>query len=159
MRMLNGQWPPMPSATTPVEDLIKRLCSQFTQWLADERALAATTIVDLADEARRFLSWYLGRSNTECLLGLQVADIDAYLQERYISLRRPSRKGVSQRLRCFMRFAHISGNTVPGYVSNWINMFRQLHRLCQLFQARTFHRTVFDTPQRSISWRQASMSL
>ena len=115
MRMLNGQWPPIPSASTPVESLIQTLCHQFTHWLAEERALAAITINDLADEARRFLSWYLGRSNTECLLRLQVADIDTYLRERSISLRRPSRKGVSQRLRCFLRFAHITGNTVRDF--------------------------------------------
>ena len=115
MRMIIGQWPPVAGATTPAESYVDRLCKQFTQWLVDERALAATTICDLANEAQRFLFWYLGRSNTECLLGLQVADIDAYLQERSISLRRPSLKGVSQRLRCFMRFAHASGNTARDF--------------------------------------------
>lgn len=115
MRMLNEQWPPIPCSNTPVESFIQRLCRQFAHWLADERALAATTISDRFDEARRFLSWYLSRSNTECLLELQLADIDAYLQERSISLRRPSRNSVSQRLRCFMRFAHISGNTARDF--------------------------------------------
>ena len=115
MRMLNGRWPPMPVVSTPVERYQQQLCTQFTQWLADERALAAVTIDDLADEAGLFLSWYLGRAKTVCLLGLQVTDIDAYLQERSISLRRPSRKGMSQRLRSFMRFAHITGNTVRDF--------------------------------------------
>lgn len=145
MRMLNGQWPPIPRATTPVEGLIQRLCHQFTQWLAEERALAAITISDLADEARRFLSWYLGRSNTVCLLGLQVADIDAYLQERSMSLRRPSRKGVAQRLRCFMRFAHIKGNTVrdfaPSVMSPTLYAFESIpsalspQEVCAVLQA------------------------
>lgn len=115
LRMLNGQWPPIPCATTPVEVFIQLLCRQFTQWLADERALAATTISSLTDEARRFLSWYTGRTNAECLVEMQVADIDAYLQDRAASLRRPSRKAVSQRLRCFMRFAHITGRTARDF--------------------------------------------
>lgn len=145
MRMLNGQWPPMPCATTPVESFSQQLCRQFTRWLADERALAATTINDLGDEARRFLSWYLGRSNTEDLLELQVADIDAYLQERSISLRRPSRKGVSQRLRCFMRFAHITGETVrdfaPSVMSPTLYAFESIpsalspQEICAVLQA------------------------
>lgn len=115
MRMTNGEWPPAPSATTPVERFIQRLCKQYTQWLADERASAATTIWGLAEEAQRFLSWYLGRSDSECLLVLQVADIDAYLQERSVHLRRPSRKSVYQRLRCFLRFAHFKGHTVRDF--------------------------------------------
>jgi hypothetical protein len=50
MRMLNGQWPPISCATTPVECFIQQLCQQFKQWLANERALAITTISDMADE-------------------------------------------------------------------------------------------------------------
>ncbi len=115
LRMLTGQWPTIPCGTTPVEVFIQVLCRDYTKWLGDERGLAATTIGDLAAEARRFLSWYAGRTNAENLLAMQVADIDAYLQERAASLRRPTRKAVSQRLRCFMRFTHVTGRTVRDF--------------------------------------------
>ena len=115
LRMLTGQWPATPCATTSVEAFIQRLCREYTQWLGDERGLAATTISDLAAEAQRFLSWFSGRTNAESLLEMQLADIDAYLQDRAASLRRPTRKAVSQRLRCFMRFAHLTGRTARDF--------------------------------------------
>jgi len=115
LRMLTGRWPPMPCATTPVETFIQRLCREFTQWLGDERGLAATTIGDLDAEARRFLSWYAQRTHADSLVQMQLADIDAYLQERAASLRRSTRKAIAQRLRCFMRFAHVTGNTVRDF--------------------------------------------
>lgn len=115
LRMLTGRWPPMPCATTPVETFIQRLCREFTQWLGDERGLAATTIGDLDAEARRFLSWYAQRTHADSLVQMQLADIDAYLQERAASLRRSTRKAIAQRLRCFMRFAHVTGKTVRDF--------------------------------------------
>jgi len=115
LRMLAGQWPAIPCACTPAEIFAQRLCGEYTQWLAQERGLAATTIDDLAAEARRFLVWYAGRTTAENLLLLQVADIDAYLQERAESLRRISRKGVCGRLRCFLRFVHRTGWTVRDF--------------------------------------------
>jgi site-specific recombinase XerD len=111
LRMLTGQWPTLPGVSTPAEDFIQRLCHEYTQWLDNQRGLAATTIDDLEAEARRFLSWHAGRTTTETLLGMQVADIDAYLQDRSPSLRRITRKTVAQRLRCFLRFAHVTGRT------------------------------------------------
>ena len=111
LRMLTGQWPPISDATTPVEAFIQELCRDYTQWLGDQRGLAITTIADLEAEARRFLAWHTGRTQPSSLLEMQVADIDAYLQDRAPSLRRITRKSVAQRLRCFLRFAHVTGRT------------------------------------------------
>jgi site-specific recombinase XerD len=115
LRMLAGHWPALPCASTPIERFAQGLCGEYTQWLAQARGLAATTIGDLAAEARRFLEWYTGHTGTENLLSLQVADIDAYLQARAVSMRRISRKGVSGRLRCFLRFVHRTGRTVRDF--------------------------------------------
>jgi len=115
LRMLAGQWPAVPCASTPFEIFARVLCGEYTQWLAQERGLAATTIGDLAAEAERFLVWYAGHTAAENLLPLQVVDIDAYLQARAESLRRISRKGVSGRLRCFLRFVHRTGRTVRDF--------------------------------------------
>ena len=114
LRMRAGQWPSLPCASTPFEIFAGVLCGEYTQWLAQERGLAATTIGDLAAEARD-LVWYAAHTTAESLLPLQVADIDAYLQERAESLRRISRKGVSGRLRCFLRFVHRTGGTVRDF--------------------------------------------
>ena len=111
LRMLTGQWPSIPGSLSPAEAFIQMLCREYTQCLDDQCGLASTTINDLEAEARRFLSWYVGRTASETLLGMQVNDIDAYLLDRAPSLRRITRKAIAQRLRCFLRFAHVTGRT------------------------------------------------
>jgi integrase/recombinase XerD len=73
--------------------------------------LAAETISDRVAEAARFLSWYGERKGAGTLSVIAIADIDAYLRARAPLLRRVSRKGVAQRMRCFLRFVHATGRT------------------------------------------------
>jgi integrase len=42
---------------------------------------------------------------------MRLADIDAYVQSRCPALRRVSRKNVTQQLRCFLKFLHVTGRT------------------------------------------------
>jgi site-specific recombinase XerD len=111
LRMVNGQWPPPPAASTPFGAFSQNLCLEFAQWLAEQRGLAQQGIDDLAAEARRFLAWYGERAAPCDLQALTSTDLDAYLQVRAASLKRVSRKSLVQRLRCFLRFVHATERT------------------------------------------------
>lgn len=113
LRLANRQWPPIAAACSPYEAFSQALCAEYAGWLDEQRGLATETIGDRLAEARRFLSWYGERKSADAdvLSAIAVADIDAYLQARAPLLRRVSRKGVAQRLRCFLRFAYATGRT------------------------------------------------
>lgn len=111
LQCIAGQWPPGAPSSSPYEAFCQALCAQYAQWLHERRGLAADTISERAAEAARFLSWYGERNSTATLSAIAIADVDAYLQARAPSLRRISRKGVAQRMRCFLRFAHATGRT------------------------------------------------
>lgn len=104
-----GQWPPSATAGSHNGAHCQAICAEYAQWLRERRGLAAVTISERTAEAGRFLSWYGNEAGT--LSAMAIADVDAYLQSRAPSLRRVSRKGVAQRMRCFLRFAHATGRT------------------------------------------------
>ena len=106
-----GQWPPSATAGSPSGADRQAICAEYAQWLRERRGLAAETISERTAEAGRFLSWYGERNEAGTLSAVAIADIDAYLQSRAPSLLRVSRKGVAQRMRCFLRFAHATGRT------------------------------------------------
>jgi len=111
LQCIVGQWPPSATASSPHEAFCQALCTEYAQWLRERRGLAAETISERAAEAGRFLSWYGERNKAGTLSALAITDVDAYLQARAPSLRRVSRKGVAQRMRCFLRFVHATGRT------------------------------------------------
>jgi site-specific recombinase XerD len=111
LQCIVGQWPPSVTAGSPYEADCQAICTEYAQWLRERRGLAVETISERAAEAGRFLSWYGERVEASTLSAVAIADVDAYLQWRAPSLRRVSRKGVAQRLRCFLRFVHATGRT------------------------------------------------
>ena len=110
-----GKWPPSATAGSPNEADCQAICTQYAQWLRERRGLAAKTISERTAEAGRFLSWYGERNEAGTLSAVAIADVDAYLQWRAPSLRRISRKGVAQRMRCFLRFAHATSRTERNF--------------------------------------------
>jgi hypothetical protein len=44
LRMVQGQWPPLPSPTGKLESFRQRLCDSYAEWLADSRGLSPNTI-------------------------------------------------------------------------------------------------------------------
>jgi site-specific recombinase XerD len=106
-----GQWPPRATASGPNAANCQLIGAEYEQWLREERGLAAETIAERTAEAGRFLAWFSQRNEAGTLSALAIADVDAYLQSRAPSLRRVSRKGVAQRMRCFLRFAHATDRT------------------------------------------------
>ncbi len=117
LRCIVGQWPPSATASSPYEGYCQALCAEYAQWLHERRGLATETIAEHAAEAGRFLSWYGERNGAETLSAVAIADIDAYLLARAPSMRRVSRKGVAQRMRCFLRFAHATGRTERNFAT------------------------------------------
>ena len=111
LRCVVGQWPPSATADSPNSANNQAIGAEYAKWLRERRGLAAETISERAVEAGRFLSWFGERNEAGTLSAVTIADVDAYLQSRAPSLRRVSRKGVAQRMRCFLRFAHATGRT------------------------------------------------
>jgi len=111
LQCIVGQWPPSATAGSPYEAYCQAICTEYAQWLRERRGLAAETISERAAEAGRFLSWYGERNVADTHSAVAIVDVDAYLQARAPSLRRVSRKGVAQRMRCFLRFVHATGRT------------------------------------------------
>ena len=118
LRWSIGRWPPIVAAHSAYEAFSQALCAEYARWLDERRGLATETINDLAAEARRFLSWFGQRKSVDALAVIAIADIDAYLQARAPLLRRVSRKGVAQRLRCFLRFANATGRTDRDFATS-----------------------------------------
>lgn len=114
LRSLYGAWPPVDHAHT-LSDTLSQMVGRYVEFLREVRGLAPKTISGLARECAWFLVWYRGQKNADSLQGMSIKDVDDYLRYRVPGLRRISRKGVSTRLRCFMRFAHSIGETTRDF--------------------------------------------
>lgn len=111
LRVVRGSWPVAPAARSPSKLYCDGLLAEFTQWLHAQRGLAAGSIGVMVAEARRLLSWYGGSAGAIDLRAMRLADIDAYVQSRCPALRRVSRRNVTQQLRGFLKFLHVTGRT------------------------------------------------
>ena|SRR5450755_3049101 len=97
---VNGRLPATAAPRCPFEAFSRTLCDEYAQWLDGQRGLATASIDGLVGEARRFLVWYGKGKTSDGLSAMAIADIDAYLQARAISLRRVSLKGVTHQREC-----------------------------------------------------------
>ena len=111
LRLVQGQWPPVPMAVTPTEILQRNICEQYAEWMTGVRGLAPVTVSGRCDEARHFLSWMGDRATPEQLASLTVSDADGYMKDRAASLRRPTLNGVASNMRSFLRWLHTTGHT------------------------------------------------
>ena len=55
MRLVQGNWPPVPAPITRREAFHQELCDAYAQWLTAVRGLSSTTIPNRRAEAKRFL--------------------------------------------------------------------------------------------------------
>lgn len=108
LRIVRGQWPPIPVAVTPFELYKRKLREEFATSMTDLRGLAPETVVERCDEALRFLDWF---GEGKELAVVTIADVDIYMKSRASSLRRASIKGIATRLRSFLRWLHGTGQT------------------------------------------------
>jgi integrase len=79
--------------------------------MQDRRGLAPETCGDRCEEACRFLGWLGPRGTAVHLQQVGVADLDAYVTSRAATLRRVTVKGVTVKLRSFLRYLHATGRT------------------------------------------------
>ena len=110
LRLFRGSWPP-PRALTASEQFHATLTDEYAMWMQDRRGLAIETCRDRWEEARRFLDWLGPRGTAVHLKELDVPDFDAYVASRAASLRRVTLKGVTVKLRSFLRHLYATGRT------------------------------------------------
>lgn len=108
LRLVHGQWPPVPPSSTPLEEFHRDLCGQYDKWMRDLRGLALATRSSRSAEARRFLGWLEDRGSPQGLLGITVADIDGYMTARARLHRRSTVREVAANMRNFLRYLHAS---------------------------------------------------
>ena len=80
LRLIHGQWPPVPLAVTPSEIFQREICDAYAQSLFELRGLATDTVSDRRAEASRFLEWLGQRASCEAVALLTVADVDNYMR-------------------------------------------------------------------------------
>ncbi|HKM74772.1 MAG TPA: site-specific integrase [Stellaceae bacterium] len=111
LRLVQKRWPPEPPAASPGEVLCQTVCTEYREWLREERGLAVASIDALMWEARHFCAWYIERADIASFSELNIRDVDAYFEARAPGLRRKSLKDVAERLRSLLRHLHRTGRT------------------------------------------------
>lgn len=109
LRLAQAQWPPPEPPANDCERFQREVCEGYGRWLTEVQGLSQETLKKNGDAARLFLRWLGERADRESLGGLNVVDIDAYLEWRMPGLRRATRYGVSQCLRSFLRYLQFAG--------------------------------------------------
>ena len=103
LRLVQGQWPPSPRSSTARDRFQTTLTQEYATWMHDLRGLAAETRADRCAEAHRFLAWLGLRGTDTPLRQLEVGDLDAYVSSRAPAVRRVTLKGITIKLRDFLR--------------------------------------------------------
>jgi integrase/recombinase XerD len=109
MRLVQGQWPPVPAPATRREAFHQELGDAYAQWLLAVRGLSSTTIPNRRAEAKRFLESLRERGDSGSLSSITVADLDHYINSRAPQLRRVTRQRLVICLRGFLRYLQAQG--------------------------------------------------
>jgi site-specific recombinase XerD len=110
LRLVQGQWPPVPEAVTSAEILQRNICEQYVEYMTGVRGLVPVSVLGRCDEARHFFNWMGGGPTGKELAALTVSDIDAYMKDRAGSLRRPTLRNIACNMRSFLRWLHTAGH-------------------------------------------------
>jgi integrase/recombinase XerD len=110
LKLALKRWPPELPAADAGELLCREICGQYQIWLREQRGLAAASISALMWEGRSFSAWYINRSGTGSFAGLNVRDVDAYMEMRAPGLTRRSLKDVAERLRSLLKHLRREGH-------------------------------------------------
>lgn len=111
LRLIHGQWPPVPLAVTPSEIFQREIRDAYAQSLSELRGLSPDTVSDRSAEAGRFLVWLGQRASCEAVALLAVGDVDNYMKDRAGSLRRPTLKSIATQIRSFLQWLHATART------------------------------------------------
>lgn len=111
LRLVHGKWPVADVPATAIEAFHRDIVQDYDRWLRDLRGLRPETRTKRATHALRFLASLGPRADQESLARLSVRDIDAYLKQCCIGLRRTSIEDCTVCLRDFLRHLYRSGGT------------------------------------------------
>jgi len=100
LRMVHGQWPPVPRAVTPAEIWRSEILGEYVQWMAGQRGLGQETVSHRCSEAGRLLDWLGEQATREELTTLTHLDVDRYMKHRAGSVGRRSLKDVTTKIHC-----------------------------------------------------------
>src|SRR6266446_4025665 len=130
LRLVHGHWPPPTLPTSPQACFQQQVCEGYAQWLARYRGLAPRTIAIRQSRGQKLLAWLSARGTPVHLADLSVADLDAYLADKALTLRRSTRADLTCSLRDFLRYlyAHelITQALAPTVLSPTLSAFERL---------------------------------
>ena len=120
LRLVQGQWPPVPAAVTPAEILQKEVCEEYSEWMTSLCGRSPGTVSGRCGEARRFLDWLGECATRETLTTLALVDVEGYMKDRAHLLCRSSLRRAASDIRCFLRWLHLTERTVHDLSSTVI---------------------------------------
>lgn len=107
MRLVRGEWPPKILPLTKREIFEHEVLDGFSKWMKEVRGLSVAQQKRRHSEAQRLLNW-LGAPQT-ALSRLTVMQMDAYVQERGVHMRRLALSGMISQVRGFLKYLHFTG--------------------------------------------------
>jgi len=107
LRLVHGKWPPESAPTTTDEIAVHEVVNGYDAWMEELRGLSASTRENGRAEARWLLGWL--RDHGKSVATLCVADLDAYIASRGVSMRRSSKMAMVSTLRGVLRYLYGSG--------------------------------------------------
>ena len=112
LRLVQGQWPPVPAAVTPTEIMQREVCEAYSGWMTNLCGRSPGTVSGRCGEAHRFLDW-LGESATrETLATLTLVDVEDFMKDRAHVLCRSSLRRAASDIRGFLRWLHMTDRTI-----------------------------------------------
>ena len=107
LRLVHVTWPPQITPTTADEIAMHAVIADYDAWMVELRGLSATTRNNGRTEAGSLLRWL--RDHGKSVAALCVADLDAYIAWRGMTMRRSSKVAMVGPLRGVLRYLHGSG--------------------------------------------------
>jgi integrase/recombinase XerD len=111
LRLVHGQWPVASAPATELEAFHRSVVHGYDTWMRELRGLAAVTRSERTTQALQFLTALSSCGDPDGLMRLNVSDVDAYVQRRFVGLRRRSIKDYTGNLRVFLRYLYGSART------------------------------------------------
>lgn len=111
LRLVHGSWPVADLPATALQAFHRDIVQDYDSWLRDLRGLHPETCVKRVKHALRLLASLGSRAEEERLADLSVRDVDAYLKQCCVGLRRASIEECIVCVRDFLRHLYRSGRT------------------------------------------------
>ncbi len=111
LRLVHGRWPVADPPATALDAFHRDVVQDYDTWLRDLRGLHPETCAKRTTYALRFLASLGSAADEDSLADLSVRDVDAYLKQCCVGLRRASIEDCTVCLRDFLRHLYRGGRT------------------------------------------------